>query len=146
MTGHESEGVGVVSTTPNRGVRPAERYGEDQPVWHRVAARAAVIALGLLGFGWVVWAGITNGSQPVTATLVTYETVNASQMRANLDVTMDPGRTAKCTLVAKSVRHLVVGETTVQVGAADRRTQRVVASVSTQEEGASVEVRQCTSP
>ena len=136
----------MVSTTPSPGVRPAERYGEDQPTWHRVAARAAVVALAILGVGWVVWVGISRGSQPVTATLVTYETVDSSQMRANLDVTMDPGRTARCTLVAKSVRHLVVGEATTQVPAADRKTQRVVARISTQEEGASVEVKQCTSP
>lgn len=136
----------MVSTTPQRPVRPPGRYGEDQPAWHRVAARAAVITLAVVGIAWVVWVGITNGMKPVTGSLVTYQPIDGTRMRADIDVTMDPGRTARCTLEAKSARHLVVGQTTVQVPAADRRTQRVVTEILTQEAGASVEITSCTSP
>lgn len=123
--------------------RPPDRYGDDQPTWHRTVARALVATLAVLGVAWVVWVGISHGSKPASATVVTYHVVDAGSVDAALDVTTQDGAAAACDLEARSRHHLPVGTATVQIPAAEENTRRVNVTIRTQEESASVVVTAC---
>lgn len=124
-------------------IRPPERYGDDQPTWHRTLARVLASTLAVLGVAWVVWVGLSRGSAPVTATVVTYHVVDPATVEVALDVTSDDGRAARCGLEARSRRHLAVGSAELEIPASEERTRRVNAEVRTQEEAASVVLTGC---
>lgn len=143
ITAPTTDGAPTVSTAPHQPVRPPERYGDDTPAWHRTAARIGAIVLVVLGVAWVIWSGLWQGDRP-SGTVVTWSTVDNGHMKVALDVTMEPGHSGRCTLVARDNRQDTVGQTDLAVPSSHDRTRRIDTVVNTQGRGASVTLESCT--
>ncbi len=126
--------------------RPAGRYGEDAPAWHRTAARALAVTMAALAVAWVVWAGWSAGSRPVNATIITYQVRDDATIDVTFDVSMDPGTRAQCVVEARNGQHAAVGSAVVGVPVSTQRRQRVQTQVRTTERSAAAVVRGCEVP
>lgn len=133
--------------------RPADRYGDLRPSWHRTAARTVMVLVALLGLGWVVWVGIGVADrdvrwQDVGFRLDAGEDGDAgSAVEVTFDVTVYEGTTATCTVRALSAAYAVVGQVEVPVEVEpDRRTVRQRATVLVTEPAVSGGVEGCTVP
>ncbi|GAB4068355.1 hypothetical protein GCM10028777_27200 [Angustibacter speluncae] len=133
--------------------RPADRYGDLRPSWHRTAARTVTVLVAVLGLAYVVWVGIGVADrdvrwQDVGFRLDAGEDGDAgSAVEVTFDVTVYEGTTATCTVRALSASYAVVGQVDVPVEVEpDRRTVRQRATVLVTEPAVSGGVEECTVP
>ncbi len=134
--------------------RPADRYGDLRPSWHRTAARAASALVALVGLGWVAWVGIGVADRDVRWQDVGFRLdagedgdPAAAAVEVTFDVTVYEGTTATCTVRALSSGFAVVGQVEVPVEVEpDRRTVRQRAIVLVTEPAVSGGVEDCTVP
>ena len=133
--------------------RPADRYGDLRPSWHRTAARTLAALVALVGLGWVVRVGIGVADRDVRWQDVGFrldagqDGDAASAVEVTFYVTVYEGTTATCTVRALSSTYAVVGQVDVPVEVAtDRRTVRQRAVVLVTEPAVSGGVEGCTVP
>jgi Domain of unknown function (DUF4307) len=106
--------------------RPAGRY-DDRRRPRPVVVAALVVLVG--GFGaWVLWAGLGAATPPVRSDLLGFRIVNASSVRARIEVSADARRPLTCTLQAEDHNHEAVGlaRTTFPAGTNATRQADVV--------------------
>jgi len=125
---------------------PADRYGRRDPVRSR---RNGLIAAGVmvaLMLGFAVWMGVREARKPVYWDSNGFTAVDDGQARLTVFVTVDPGRTAVCTVQMFNAGLTEVGRLDVAVGpAAEPRIAKVV-TVPTFEFATSGKVTDCTVP
>jgi hypothetical protein len=122
---------------------PAGRYGRPDTPGRRRAARAAIIALGVVAVAVVVWIGLGNASTPVRWDEVGFTVDGSTSTELRFDVTKDAQATVTCRLQALSDNFAEVGVQTVTVGPASTATQRVTATIPTAETAVSAVVVGC---
>lgn len=133
--------------------RPADRYGDLRPSWHRTAARTVTVLVAVLGLAYVVWVGIGVADRDVRWQDVGFRLDAGedgdvgSAVEVTFDVTVYEGTTATCTVRALSASYAVVGQVDVPVEVEpDRRTVRQRATVLVTEPAVSGGVEECTVP
>lgn len=133
--------------------RPADRYGDLRPSWHRTAARTVTALVAVLGLAYVVWVGIGVADRDVRWQDVGFrldageDGDPGSAVEVTFDVTVYEGTTATCTVRALSASYAVVGQVDVPVEVEpDRRTVRQRATVLVTEPAVSGGVEECTVP
>lgn len=122
--------------------RPAGRYG-DRPPGRRRGTVVAVGALALVFLGWVVWAGLASAGKDVRWSDVGFVIVDDGAVEVTFEVVKDPGATARCTLKAMSENFATIGVASTDVGPAQGRAVRAVATVRTQERAVTGVVDTC---
>jgi hypothetical protein len=133
--------------------RPADRYGDLRPSWHRTAARTVSALVALAALGWVVWVGVGVADRDVRWQDVGFR-LDAGEdgdpsgaVEVTFDVTVYEGTTATCTVRALSSTFAVVGQVEVPVEVEpDRRSVRQRATVLVTEPAVSGGVEGCTVP
>lgn len=121
-------------------VRPADRYGDRSHGWPWLLA---VIAGGVLFAAAVGWLLVRAADDPVRSSLVAWEAPAGGVLTATVEVVRRPGLAVTCDLVAVDLRHVVVGQTTVEVPAGDQQRIRVQAEIPLEGDGVAPELRGC---
>ena len=124
--------------------RPADRYGDVRPPWHRLTARALAGAVVLAGLAWVVWAGLHQADRDVRWDDVGFSVSGPTGVDVTFDVIKDPDATAVCRLEALNAQYAVVGVAEVEVGPAPDRVVRRTEQVRTQERPVTGLVKTCS--
>ena len=124
-------------------VRPADRYGDATPPWHRSVARLLTTVLILAGLAWVVWAGLHQSNRAVRWDDVGFRITGNSQVLVTFDVVKDPAATVTCRLEALNQSFAVVGVAKVEVGPSADDVSRQTAPVTTQELAVTGVVKRC---
>ena len=118
----------------------AERYGAPSPTRRRILVGVCVLVAAVF-LGWLGWVAWFHGNPDATSELVTYEVVDEHTAKARLDVVLEEGVDATCTVRASAEDHTVVGERTFRpVDGANNVTVR------TERRATSVEKVGCTTP
>lgn len=121
--------------------RPADRYGDR--TGRRPGAVVALLVLGAVFVGWVLWAGVGAADRDVRWSDVGYRIVDATTVEVMFSVVKDPEATAECTLEALDQRFAVVGLATVEVGPAEEQGVRSTGVVRTSEPAVTGVVDSC---
>jgi Domain of unknown function (DUF4307) len=124
-------------------VRPAGRYGDVVPPWHRTAARLLALVAAAVALGWVVWAGLHQADRDVRWDDVGFRVTGDSEVMVTFDVIKDPDATVTCRLEAMNRQYAVVGVAQVKVGPSAARVTRHREPVLTQERAVTGVVKQC---
>ncbi|WP_298801670.1 DUF4307 domain-containing protein [uncultured Pseudokineococcus sp.] len=143
-------GTAVASTAGSGGAgsrtaRLDERYGRRAPSPRRRRARVLVAAVGGAAvLAWAAWAGpaLLLG-EGVSTQVVGFSAPTATAVELDFQVTMDPGRTARCDLRALAEDFTTVGWQTVDVGPSDGDVVRRSVEIRTQQPAVSAEVMGC---
>ncbi|MFC6152680.1 DUF4307 domain-containing protein [Nocardioides yefusunii] len=86
------------------------RYGAPSPVLRQVG-RGAVLVLGVVFVGWVLWAAAFHATPPVKSELFSFDVNDEHSVTVVLDVTLADGvDDADCLVRAQSEDKSVVGE------------------------------------
>jgi hypothetical protein len=133
---------------PETPVRPSatpasDRYGRRDPAAgrRRAIAGGAVVALAL--FAWAVWMGVRQPEAGLRWRAGTFSAVDDGRAALDLTVSLDPGRTAVCTVRMFNSGLTVVGRKDVTIGPSAERTIQISAVVPTFERATSGAVRAC---
>jgi len=123
--------------------RPSDRYGPPR----RTLTRRRRIALAGTAIGLAValvaWLAISATDQPVHWQDVAYTVRADGTVLFTFDVSMDPGRSAVCTVRALSPSSAEVGRRDVRVGPSSGEVIRATAVIRTSERAVSAQVKAC---
>jgi hypothetical protein len=108
------------------------------PRWVPVAVITA-----LVGLSWLGWAAWNASQDPVSATIVAYETVSSAQLDVRLEITRRDGEAVSCELYAQAYDYDIVGEERVDLPAGEPGTEVVTASIRTEREAFAAALRGC---
>jgi len=87
----------------------AERYGAPSPMRRRIVIAGVVILV--VGFaGWLAWTTLFHASPAVESELTGYEVHDDNRAAATVNVSLEEGVVASCTLRALADDHSTVGE------------------------------------
>ncbi|WP_447645234.1 DUF4307 domain-containing protein [Nocardioides zeae] len=128
--------------------RPLEhRYGAPRP-WRRRTGRVAVLLLGALAAGWLVWVIVANSRPEATSQLLAWEVAGPDRVDVRFEVDLRPGVQATCRLRALSRDRVPVGDAVVVVpaDAGDAEGGEVATSIRTFAEATAVDLVGCTTP
>ena len=120
-----------------------DRYGRRDPAATRRRTIAAGLVFALLLLAWAVWAGLLRANADVRWQTGGFAAVDDGHATLEIAVTVDPGRTAVCTLRMLNAGLTEVGRLDVTVGPSTERTIRTVVTVPTFERAAGGNVRAC---
>jgi Domain of unknown function (DUF4307) len=119
--------------------RSADRYGAHpkrrwRPLW-----------LGIGGFLLVAVVGVLfqASTDAVRSSLVAWETPTSETMAVSIEVVRRPGTQVTCDLVALDIRHVIVGQASVEVPASDEWRTRVDTEIALQGDAVAPELREC---
>ena len=111
--------------------RPADRYGAHpkrrwRPLWLGIGGFLLAAAV-----GWLLFQASTDA---VRFSLVAWEETPTSEtMAVSIEVVRRPGTQVTCDLVALDIRHVIVGQASVEVPASDEwRTEVLGAEIPLQ--------------
>jgi Domain of unknown function (DUF4307) len=107
--------------------RPAGRYGDRGRRPRPLMVAALVVLVSAFG-GWVLWAALGAATPDVRSDITGFRIIDASSMRARLEVSADAKRSVTCTLQAQDRSHEPVGvaRTTLPAGGDSTRQASVV--------------------
>lgn len=105
-----------------------------------MAVIGVVAALGLV---LVVMAAWSAADQPVRWRDVGFTVTSPERVAGTFDVTMEPGRSARCSIQALDSSYGQVGVRAVEVPADSARTQRMTVDVATTSMAVTVVVQEC---
>lgn len=95
------------------GVKPANR-------WHPVAGAFLVI-----GTIWLLWAGLHHARPEITSRLISFSVTDDREIVIRYEATRrDPNRELTCTLVARDIDKLIVGQVDDLVPAGEGQIDR----------------------
>jgi hypothetical protein len=81
------------------GIKPANR-------WRPVAA--AILVVGLI---WLLWAGLHHARPEISQRLISFTVTDSREIFIRYEATrLDPNRELTCTLVARDIDKLIVGQ------------------------------------
>lgn len=113
------------------GVKPANR-------WRPVAASIFIV-----GIIWMLWAGIHHARPEITSRLISFTVTNDREIVIRYEATRrDPNREITCTLVARDIDKLIVGQVDDLVPAGDAQIDRSTA-IPTRNLAATASVLRC---
>jgi hypothetical protein len=112
---------------------PAGRYGPEPTVARRRLAIAGIVAAAVVGVAITVWIGLGQAATPVRYETFGFEVVSSEQVDVTIQVTMEPGTQARCTIDALAESYAQVGTVDVVVGPHEAREGRTTVSVATSE-------------
>lgn len=118
----------------------AERYGAPSRAGRLLLVGLAAV-VGVVFLGWLAWVAWFHGNPAVSSELVAYDVVDAHTATATLEVSLDDGVDATCTVRALAEDHTVVGE--VSFAPADGRNE---VEIRTEREATTVDKVGCTAP
>jgi hypothetical protein len=119
--------------------RPADRYGAHpkrrwRPLWLGIGGLLLVAVVGVL---------FQASTDAVRSSLVAWETPTSETMAVSIEVVRRPGTQVTCDLVALDIRHVIVGQVSVEVPASDEWRTRVDTEIPLQGDAVAPELREC---
>ena len=100
----------------------ADRYGTDRSRGRRLGLVAGGVLVAAL-LGWAIWAAASQGTQPLTADLTSYQVVGTHEIRVKLAPHFrDADTGGTCLVRATAEDHTVVGE--LNLTAAELRAEQ----------------------
>jgi len=113
------------------GVKPANR-------WRPLAA--AILVVGTI---WLLWAGLHHAQPEITSRLISFNVTNDREIVIRYEAARrDPSRELTCTLVARDIDKLIVGQIDDVVPAGDSQIDRSTA-IPTRNLAATANVLRC---
>ncbi|WP_427016667.1 DUF4307 domain-containing protein [Pseudarthrobacter sp. P1] len=94
----------------------ANRYGTPKRALSRKAKTVLAAVGAVLVLAFVAWLALGRGTPPVDSKLVGYSVVDGTLTEVDLQVTKDPGATARCAVKAMNDAYAVVGWDVVTIG------------------------------
>ncbi|MEU7063557.1 DUF4307 domain-containing protein [Streptomyces sp. NPDC046161] len=111
---------------------PEGRYGRsaDERADRKLKIVGSVLGVALLGVvGWIGWDYVAG--QSVTAEVIKFQIVSASEVKVHLEVRKDSGVTGVCTLSSQDKDHGEVGRADFTFAQRDTRVDEVVSLKTT---------------
>ncbi|MFI5827210.1 DUF4307 domain-containing protein [Streptomyces sp. NPDC051578] len=111
---------------------PEGRYGRsaDERADRKLKIVGSVLGVALLGVvGWIGWDYVAG--QSVTAEVIKFQIVSASEVKVHLEVRKDSGVTGVCTLSSQDKDHSEVGRADFTFAQRDTRVDEVVSLKTT---------------
>jgi uncharacterized protein DUF4307 len=123
--------------------RPPERYGASRP-WARWLSVALVVALGLSGSAWLLWAALYHAGPQISASLLRFSVVGRHRLR--VEVQIDRGEIAPvvCRVTAETADSSIVGDRTFAVPARGAAAVTVSRVIVTERPAANATLQGCT--
>ena len=113
------------------GVKPANR-------WRPVAS-----AIFMVGIIWLLWAGLHHARPEITSRLISFTVTDDREMVIRYEATRrDPNRELTCTLLARDIDKLIVGQIDDVVAAGESQIDRSIA-IPTRNLAATASVLRC---
>jgi hypothetical protein len=132
-----------VSSTPPVTGRPAGRYGDSPRPRRRLALLAALVTLGSVLLGMLVWSAWHFATPDVRAGLLGFTVVDDSRVDVRFEVVADPAATVECDLRAQNLARDTVGSARVPVGPSAEGRRVLTATVRTRERAVSGQLEEC---
>jgi hypothetical protein len=101
------------------------------------------VVVALVMLSWAVWMGVRRQEAGLRWQPGAFTAVDDGQATLELTVSVDPGRTAVCTVRMLNSGLTVVGRKDVTIGPSAERTIQTVARVPTFEKASTGEIRAC---
>ncbi|MGH3385821.1 MAG: DUF4307 domain-containing protein [Nocardioidaceae bacterium] len=97
--------------------KPSDRYGAPRP-WTRPLTVTVIVALAVVGGGWLLWAALHHAKPDAVARLDSYEVVaDQNEVRVTIRIERQSDVEVTCLLKAQAADHAIVGEREVTVAA-----------------------------
>ena len=113
------------------GVKPANR-------WRPVAG-----AIFMVGIIWLLWAGLHHARPEITSRLISFTVTDDREIVIRYEATRrDPNRELTCTLLARDIDKLIVGQIDDVVAAGESQIDRSIA-IPTRNLAATASVLRC---
>jgi Domain of unknown function (DUF4307) len=133
---NRTESVPVATPT----ARPAHRYGD------RTRTRWWAVWLGTTGLviavlvGWLLFRVSTDA---IRSSLVAWQTPSGGVLPVTVEVVRRPGVEVTCDLVALDIRHVVVGQVSVDIPASDEWRTQADVEIPLQGDAIAPDLREC---
>jgi hypothetical protein len=123
--------------------RPPERYRAGRP-WARWLTVVLVIALGLSGSAWLLWAALYHAGPQVNASLLSFSVVGRHQLQVKVQIDRGESTPVVCRVTAQTADSSIVGDRTFAVPAQGAASITVSRKIVTERPAVNATLQGCT--